>query len=230
MKRISLPFILIVFACMRSFSQASLGFVNVQPTPTSVAINDTLKFGATIYNYGNLPFNDSLVFGLLHNGVNIANPSIFPRPYAGPPTIHLGPGDSLRLGINILVTSADFIVGPTGVVIWPIAYNQTILVHDSISAAFNITQTAGIYNLNNNENLMQSIILNGSLHVTTLLNAGALKQINLYAVTGQLLFNSAASLPMDIPVEHYPAGIYFLQLRLSNNEQITQQVFIPTSK
>src|SRR5271156_595882 len=114
MKRISLHLIFIVFAYMRGYGQASLGFVNVQPAPTNVAINDTLRIGATIYNYGNVPFNDSLVFGLLHNGTNIANPTIFPRPYAGPPTVHLNPGDSIRLSIAIVVTSGDFIVGPTG--------------------------------------------------------------------------------------------------------------------
>ena len=230
MKRISLPLILIVFAFIRGFSQASLGFVNVQPTPPNVALNDTLRFGATIYNYGNMPFNDSIVFGLLHNGTNIANPSIFPRPYTGPPTVHMNPGDSIRLNIAIVVTQADFIVGPTGVVIWPIARNQIIVVHDSIAAAFNITQTAGINDLSSIENQFKSILLNGELHVTSSANPDLLQEVNLYNVTGQQLFTSHESLPMNIPVENYPAGVYLLQFRLQGGSQITKKVFVPSGK
>jgi len=230
MKRISLPLILVVFACIRGYSQASLGFINVQPTPPNVAINDTLKFGATIFNYGNVAFNDSIVFGLLHNGTNIANPTIFPRPYPGPPTVHMNPGDSIRLNIAIVVTSADFIVGPTGVVIWPIAHNQVITVHDSISASFNITQTTGINDLKSDENQFQSIFLNGALHVTTSANTDLLQEVNLYTVTGQKLFTSHASLPMNIPVEQYPAGIYLLQFRLQSGAQLSNNVFIPAGK
>jgi hypothetical protein len=230
MKRISLPLILVVFAIMRGYAQASLGFVNVQPTPPNVAINDTLKFGATIYNYGNVPFNDSIVFGLLHNGSNIANPTIFPRPYPGPPTVHMNQGDSIRLDIAIVVTSTDFVVGPTGVVIWPIAHNQVITVHDSISTSFNITQATGINDLKSDENQFQSIFLNGALRVTTPLSNDLLQEVNLYSVTGQLLFTSHESLPINIPVENYPAGVYLLQFRLQGGEQITRKVFIPTSK
>jgi len=226
MKRVYLGILWVVFTCFRAQGQASLGFVNVGPPQPNVHLNDTLKFGATLYNYGNATFSDSLVFGLLHNGVNIANPAIFPRPYTGPPVVHMNPGDSIRLNIAIVVTSTDFIVGPTGVVIWPISLNQNILVHDSVSQQFTVSPAAGIDELNAYANMFQSVLTGGLLHLTTALDPALVKEVALYTVNGQLLFTSQEALPINIPVANYATGVFLLQFRLSSGELVGRKVFI----
>ena len=231
MKRSYLLLTFIICTVLHGYGQVSLGFVNVQLQNPNIALNDTIKLGATIYNYGNQPFNDSLKFGLSHNGANIANPTIFPRPYPGPPVVHMNPGDSIRLNFIIVVTPANFIVGPTGVVIWPIANNQNILVHDSLNQPFTVTPATAINEVNNAyENAFRSVLLNGMIHLTSSLGPEMLKEVNLYSVSGQLLFKSDEALPFNIPTDNYATGVYLVQFRLTNGEQVCRRVFIPGTK
>jgi hypothetical protein len=229
MKKFYFLFSIIITTTLNGFSQASLGFTDIDLLDTNVPLNDTVDIQAFLHNYGNTAFNDSLRFGLLHDGVLVTDVSIWPGPYNGGPSPieHINPSDSIPMHFYIYTNQPEFLVGPTGVVIWPIAFNQSLLVHDSLKLSLTILPPTGIFESGTGDNRIICSLLRNALLISEMNLGSSVYDVSLFQTTGGRVFTSQHSLPFEIPAGDLAAGVYILEIKQETGIIFKKKVFIP---
>ena len=234
MKNIFFGVVIVVAAAGSCIAQVSLGFVNTNFSSQPLDIDDTLDIVTSLYNYGTTDFNDSIHFSLSHDGSIITDPSIWPSPYSGGSAQieHIQPGNSVPFHFKVVIKSPEFNASPTGVVIWPIKASnnsQNFAVRDSIHAQFTIElEHTGISGDEMNKKGLTCLLGNHKLHIGTNGNPVQVHSVSLFDASGQLLYSSQQSLPIDIPLYLCAGGIIVAQIQLKDGSVVTKKLFVPS--
>ena len=210
-----------IFIFCQANAQAKLG-VTIDSFPTHLVLTDTATYHGyfAIHNFGIDTFNGSFSLNYTVNSILYSSTTDSGIYYPSTALI-IPPGDSSTLQqliINVNSTTGAFTtIGSSAVVIWPIS--ATGATFDSAFVAVEVTFMAGIsptvaQNLHVFINQQQLFINTNAQNL--------LKRVRIFDVQGQLLVEQPVSLSAVIPMNKYPAAIYFAEVTLSDD---SRQVF-----
>ncbi len=121
--------------------------------------------------------------------------------------------------------NSDFIVGTSGVVIWPIATLSNPLLHlkisDTIGVTLNVLYPAGIDELSA-RNL--KVYMSGQQLVIENKGEYQLKDVTLYDVSGKLLQRKGILLSGAVDMNEYANGVYFAEISFADNTRAVVKV------
>jgi hypothetical protein len=198
-----------------------------------IGINSSV-YKDSVYNLSVTIFNDSATdfIGVINIGGTIngqpvrdsvANDAIY---YANNATTDTVPHNSQitrTLVLNLINNS--FIVGTSGVVIWPIAVSTTphltVTIVDSIGFALNILYPVGIDELSERD---LKVYMSGQRLVIQNSGAYLLKDVKLYDVAGKLLLQKNISVSGMVDMNEYSNGVYFAEINFADNTRAIVKV------
>ena len=194
----------------------------------STVYGDTSFINITVYNTGIDTFNDFLSFDYTINGNPYNSDTISGSAGSGisfsyAPVIIL-PHDSIVLpNIFVLIHSPQFIIGSSIVVIWPRAQNVSTVIIDSATRQMNIVSS--LSGINDPERERLKIYMQGQQLWVQCDLANQLKEIRIYNTLGELLTARPVTQNIEIPMNHYAIGVYFVEVILNNNKREVFKVF-----
>ena len=146
------------------------------------------------------------------------NPFFYPT-YAINETI--AGGNFVTRSLVIDTKNPPFIIGSSGVVIWPIMKQNGVLVSSVDSLAFTIRVLYPLAINEPNDKSLKVFVFNRQLVVQSD-GEHALKAITLYDVDGKLLYQQAITASEIFSLDGYSNGIYLAEITFADN---THQVF-----
>ena len=203
--------------CLLADGQAKLSFT-IDSFPTQIVYGDTTQRTRIVYihNRGNLAFNDVVtleytVNDTLFSGSNITSTGL----YLNTPTISIAPGDSSP---QQLIINSDFhayhILGPSGVVIWPIS--NSAYAYDYSFYKVKVRLVAAIDPVT--EKRIQVFINQQQLFVKTD-EQNLLKRVRIFGVDGKLIVDVDLTSSSVIPLGPIAAGCYLVEVVLNDDSR-----------
>ena len=203
-----------LFCLVRTNAQIGLHIYKNDFTPSSIALGSSFSFNAIVRNDSSIVFGGAI--GLAYKINNSAIVSITDSSSglqfdtAG---AILNQGDTVSKTIVVHVTGPQFLVGPSVVVIWPIANHAYAL--DSLVLTFNVLTPNGISTID--EDKVKAFVVNDWLMVTSE-NGIHLKRVRIYNVLGEEILNKQ-NLSNNIQLPEMNTGIYFAEITYNNNQR-----------
>ena len=191
--------------------------------PDTLHAGDSFTLNLTIHNDSSFVYNGTIEIAARINGnALVADTSVQALEDTGYATNVIIPNNSsITKSIIVHVLTPPFIIGSSGVVIWPISnFNgNPISGVDSLSKTATILYPLGI-NEPNDKNL-KVYLVGGQLNIQGD-GEHLLKSIRLYDVEGALLNERPITINGTISMTQFANGIYLAEITFADN---TRQVF-----
>ena len=186
--------------------------------------NDTIptaSFGVRVYNTSNQLFSDSIAFGYSIGAGGFINTFLSPNfihsgiGFPWQPVTIQAHGSVVLYSLDFYVTSPDFVVGSSTVVIWPIAYhNPTLAPADSAGTTILVVPSG----ISSTEISEVKVYMSGTSLLVKNASESGLGYIRIYNAMGALVTGEKMSKNADIPMEQYAAGMYMVEVTLDNGK------------
>ena len=196
--------------------------------PNTINMGSAYIDSVTIYNDSSAAFLGIINFRANINGDSIIadTSQISTLYYSHGSTIDsIAPnGGHITRVLIINVTNPPFIIGSSGVVIWPIASNSAhfVYISDSISKVISVLYPVGI---NEVEDTRLKVYLVGQQLTIQTEGVNLLKNVRLYDVAGNLLQENKISASAVINMDRYAAGVYFAEINFADNTRKVVKLF-----
>jgi hypothetical protein len=220
-KRVCLYILLLFCSPLTLFAEARLVFGNFVLTEDTVHHNDIVSLTTTLHNAGNQSYHGSLSFGFSINSTRNVSTVIFNAPYNGE-SISINPGDSLPLLFHVLVQSQYFLAGPDIFVVWPIIDNNR--TPDTIEAQIWVLDQISDVATETPDNALRVYTSNNLLFIENADHLNLVQQAKVFDVSGRLLVDVPVSGLAQIPFPSQPAGVYVVQLCLTNGQRRSYKI------
>ena len=196
--------------------------------PGVVNLNSIIRDTVVIYNDSSTAFSGLITIAANINGDSLvadtAPTSILYYPTANQ-IESIPSGQHIVRELVITVGNPPFIIGTSGVVIWPISLghsNPFVHISDSLSKTITVLHPVGIdemveRNLKVYMNNQQLIIKNEGNYL--------LKSLKLYDVSGKLLNEQEVSKSGILNMNEYATGIYLAEVNFADNTRMIFKVF-----
>jgi hypothetical protein len=187
---------------------------------TNTIYKDTVyNLSVSIYNDSATTFTGVISIGAAING-QLADTNTISYPTDTAETITHGS----FITRPVILNTASFIVGTSGVVIWPIVVSNPsqLTVHvDSIGFTLEVLYPLGIDELS--ERNLKVYMLGQQLMIK---NNGdyLLKNVKLYDVAGKLLLQKEVSVSGMVDMNQYAEGVYFAEINFADNTRAVVKV------
>ena len=187
---------------------------------TNTIYKDTVyNLSVSIYNDSATTFKGVISIGAAING-QLADTNTISYPTDTAETITHGS----FITRPVILNTASFIVGTSGVVIWPIVVSNPsqLTVHvDSIGFTLEVLYPLGIDELS--ERNLKVYMLGPQLMIK---NNGdyLLKNVKLYDVAGKLLLQKEVSVSGMVDMNQYAEGVYFAEINFADNTRAVVKV------
>jgi hypothetical protein len=188
---------------------------------TNTIYKDTVyNLSVSIYNDSATTFTGVISIGAAING-QLADTNTISYPTDTAETITHGS----FITRPVILNTASFIVGTSGVVIWPIAVSNTqhltVTIADTIGLTLNVLYPLGIDELS--ERNLKVYMLGQQLMIK---NNGdyLLKNVKLYDVAGKLLLQKEVSVSGMVDMNQYAEGVYFAEINFADNTRAVVKV------
>ena len=187
---------------------------------TNTIYKDTVyNLSVSIYNDSATTFTGVISIGAAING-QLADTNTISYPTDTAETITHGS----FITRPVILNTASFIVGTSGVVIWPIVVSNPsqLTVHvDSIGFTLEVLYPLGIDELS--ERNLKVYMLGQQLMIK---NNGdyLLKNVKLYDVAGKLLLQKEVSVSRMVDMNQYAEGVYFAEINFADNTRAVVKV------
>ena len=222
-----LVFIAVIFCCGPGKAQVNnLRIGNLALGPFH--IGDSVILNITIHNDSAASYSGRILLGSIVGSDTtridtLPSGTIYYPNYSFFDSIR--PFDSIVRGIIIRVTDPPFIVGPSGVVIWPIVKDSNgdfVSSTDTLRTILFALNPLGIADL---EDLNIKVFMDeGQLLIQADLDS-KLKEVKLYSISGALLAQKALSLSTAIDMNSFSDGVYFAEVWFADNTRRVIKVF-----
>ncbi len=196
--------------------------------PSEVHLNSSYTVSIIIYNDSTTTFHGDINFGGTVNGDSLvadtSTSSVLQYPTAGVAESIPGHGSIVR-SLIINVQNPPFIIGTSGVVIWPKASNSTnpfVFISDTLSRYVTVLYPLGVREISE-RNLR--VYLNGQHLILADDGNYFLKNIKLYDVSGKLLEEQQVSTSGTMDMAQYSAGVYLAEVNFADNTRMIFKVF-----
>ena len=176
-------------------------------TTHNVNLGYTITINADVTNYDTSTFTGSITFGLRNNEEIITNGDVFNRPPYSGDIITLHGHETIPAIFNVIVTSPYYTPGPDVVVIWPIFAGTP---NDSINIPINVVDPSSINN--SKEDPITYLITSEKIILKNTGNQNTFKQVRLFNVVGQELYELHSVEITEIPISSLPKGLYVCEL------------------
>lgn len=214
--RLVLAFSLAWVLSLQAFSQIALRatLASGQTIPTSVDIGTSFSFNLKVVNDSTSSFVGNLNLSYRINSlIYTTSDSSSGLQY----TIQqdsIGPGDSAIRNIIVHVTNPKFIIGPSVVVIWPVA--QGTYASDSLAFMLDVNDTATGIHIPDEEYL-RCLVQWNSLCISKAVGI-QLKRVRIFTAMGQLI-QEQKNPEERIPLSNYESGTYLAEILYNNNQR-----------
>ena len=142
-------------------------------------------------------------------------------------TDSIGPGGSILRSLVFNIQNPPFIIGTSGVVIWPKVVSAvnpllTVTIVDTLTRNLSVTYPVGLDELTERNlkvymNNQQLIIQNQGKYL--------LKSVKLYDVSGKLLLEQPISISGVVNMDQYASGVYLAEMNFEDNTRVICKVF-----
>ena len=200
--------------------------------PSVVNMNSSYSLFVRIYNDSLTPFvgiitmqgriNDSLVTASVDT--SFSNVLVYANAQT---TDSIGPGGSILRSLVFNIQNPPFIIGTSGVVIWPKVVSVvnpllTVTIVDTLTRNLSVTYPVGLDELTERNlkvymNNQQLIIQNQGKYL--------LKSVKLYDVSGKLLLEQPISISGVVNMDQYASGVYLAEMNFEDNTRVICKVF-----
>lgn len=204
----------VLFCIQWADAQIGLRIYKNDFTPSSVTLGDSFTFNAIIRNDSNSVFNGPIGFAYkIDTAAATAVPSSISGLQFDTVGVSLNPGDTVLNSITVHVSGPQFMVGPSVVVIWPIATGTQAL--DSLILNINVLMPMSVADID--EHNIKAYIINNSLMVQAE-HEIQLKQVRIYDILGREILNQRnPSAAILLPV--MGSGVYLTEIIYNNNQR-----------
>ena len=230
MKKMKLILLLAGLFCLGSL-KAQLTVLRIDSNflstfPDTLHAGDVFNINLTIHNDSSFAYNGTVQIAAKINGVAVVADTgiqaIEDTGYAN--NVSIAANNFIIKSLTVHVLTPPFIIGSSGVVIWPISIfngNQISGV-DSLSKTSAILYPVGI-NEPNDKNL-KVYLVGGQL---TIQSDGEhlLKSVRIYDVEGALLNERSITTSGSINMDRFSSGIYLAEITFADNTQRVFRVF-----
>jgi hypothetical protein len=232
MKRIKLLVIIIGLMCM---AKINAQVVNLRIVSSSLDSLSTVIMGRsdtvtlTIFNDSSSNYNGFISIGSNVNGTVDTLDSLYSGPVYFPSwadtEIIVGHG-SISRALVFNVQNPPFIIGSSGVVIWPIAVNSANQVHisDSLFETITVINPSAV---NEVDDKKLKVYVSDQQLIIQEDDQYLLKSAKLYDVEGAFLKEQKISISGLINMEPYAQGIYLVEITYADNARRVIKVFSP---
>ncbi len=222
-----LIFIAVMFCCGLAKAQVNnLRIGNVAFGPFH--IGDSVILNITIHNDSAASYAGRILLGSIV-GSDTTRIDTLPSGTIYYPSYNLfdsiRPLDSIVRSLIIRVTDPPFIVGPSGVVIWPIVENHNgyfISSTDTLRTILFALNPLGVADLGD---LNLKVFMDEDQLVIQGEVDSKLKEVKLYNIGGALLAQKALSLSTAIDMTSYSDGVYLAEVWFADNTRKVIKVF-----
>ncbi len=185
--------------------------------PDTVTLGSQYNFQVFLHNDSAFTFTDSLTLFYRIDTVNYISPSgSSGLEYSIIVADSIPANDSILVNITAHVTSPAFKVGPSVVVIWPVAPHHNLLF-DTLSKQIYVRDLGN--DLQEPGQASLKMLVNGNILRFVQEADLPLKYVRIYDATGQLILQeNAPSLEVQLPP--LPAGIYFTEVYWNNRRHL----------
>ncbi len=188
--------------------------------PNTVHLNSGYIDSVIIYNDSIQDVSGFISIGGNINGDTLVGDSSFQSVLYYPSANRMdtvpGRGHITRaLIINVL--NPPFIIGSSGVVIWPIISNQGALavhISDSITRTVTVLYPLGVDEL---EERQLKVYMSGRQLLIENEGVYTLKSLKLYDVAGKLLLEKLITASGSVEMNEYAEGVYFAEINFADN-------------
>ena len=218
MKNVRRGILASLFTCLLSigFSQTPLRInqANGSTWPSTAALGDTFLLNVAVRADTIAPtFNGFGGFVYSINGITDFNDTTTIKGIAFIPDTLLA-GDSIIRQLKVNVTGPAFIVGPSVVVIWPIAFNS--YARDSLRYLFEVTDMGvGIQEID--KNTLRIATLDTKLWIIKAPET-TLNRVRIYNILGEKIIDTESS-SETIALPALSAGVYVAEISYDNNQR-----------
>jgi hypothetical protein len=192
---------------------------------STVHYKDSFAVSIIIHNDSAAGFNGQVYIGSVVNGDTTNHVDSIPGDAFFYPTFALNEsitgGNFVTRSLVINAKNPPFIIGSSGVVIWPIMKQNGVLISSVDSLAFNIQVLHPLGINQPDDKSLRVFVFNRQLIVQSD-GEHPLKTISLYDVDGKLLHQQAITASEIFSLDGYSNGIYLAEITFSDN---THQVF-----
>ncbi len=215
----------LLFVSIGLHAQQTLSAVGLVNFPSIVTMNDTMGFDIVIRNddpnsgfTGNIDIR--FITDYMMDSLFVGDTSM----YSFADTIQPSSVDTIHIG-GFTVSPAQFRTGDNAILIWP--KSNFAGVGDTISHTIKVLSTSAII-----EHTMQidNIILYPN-PVTNVINFllqnkynNIIEKVRIYDVLGNLEYESLYKKNTPIDIHNLSQGIYMLEIRLSNGENVIKKI------
>ena len=223
-----LLFFAVVFCCITSNGQVNNLRIDSLNIPTAHLGDSLATVTVTVHNDSLTSYVGKILFGSRINTDTatidtLASGAVYYPNYNSLDSI--GPHNSVVLHLVFHIVNPPFIVGPSGVVIWPIVNNNG---SGFISSTDTLRTTLYVLNPLGEADIEGSNLKVFMDEEQLLIQAdwdSKLKMVKVYSVNGSLLTERQLSLSTAINMSAYSEGIYFAEVWFADNSRKVIKVF-----
>ncbi|MFN8286383.1 MAG: hypothetical protein U0V74_06505 [Chitinophagales bacterium] len=204
--------------CAQAQSTIALKLINytIQSDSLNFDLGYTITINADLTNTGQIPYSDSLDFGLRNSSNSFIPESsgLFNKPpYINYGLITIDTGETVPAVFSVHIDMPYFHPGPDVVVVWPIcssAYNDSVLINLNILDPLAIDDK--------DEHLTPYIITGNEIFLEKAIENN-FQQVRIFNISGQLLYGMHAEYIDRVPLAGLPHGLFFCELQTSDKRR-----------
>ena len=198
--------------CMASNHGVGVTLLNY--TLDTVDLGYTITINAQIRNFDSVPFAGTIDFGLRNDHYTLSTSSIFNKPPFSGNQISLYGHEIVPAIFSVHVVQGYFAPGPDVVVVWPICSQP---IADSIVIGIYIENPNSI--ADNKEDPLSFIILNNRIFLKNYTPETNFKQVRLYNLLGQQVYEMHAEYITEVPLPVIPKGLYLCEFLAADGKR-----------
>lgn len=223
MRKINL-FLLLIIISAGVYAQDSLYFTRNTYIVDRLNVDTSFTIVDSLYNpTPGIVTNVRVNFGARLNGTTILTPAQFSSDsVVNSDTLYPFHGNDKRLAFHINNGQAPFLVGPNGVVIWPIIYvNNTFVASSPFDSIYINTY---YYPLDIKESPLAKMYIfqsGGQLNIVFGDAENVVQQVRIYDIIGQGIYSGSPDRSKNIPTAGWNTGIYLCEVITYSGERKT---------
>jgi|GEM_PF-1879599 hypothetical protein len=232
MKRIKLLLFIGALFCLSSINGQTVNLrldsSSLAGLPNIVNLNSAYHLTIIIHNDSSATYHGDITFGGTINGDSVSADTIasgvlyYESMYQ---SVTIAGGDTIMRELIINVLSPDFIIGTSGVVIWPKALfplDSVVNISDSLGKTVTVLYPLGLdeiveRNLKVYMSDQQLIIRNNGNYL--------LQNVKLYDLSGKLLNEEQLTNSGTLNLNQYAEGVYLTEINFADNTRMIFKVF-----
>lgn len=216
-----------MFCIAEGYGQVNLR-IDTITFPSTIHLHDSISLSVTIHNDSFTTFVGKISFmGLIDSFVETADTSdavgstlVYP---SGNTIESITFGSSITRSLIVHVNNPPFIIGSSGVVIWPIVTSSSQVVHisDTLYTQVTVLYPVGIDEITDRK--LKVYLSNEQLMIQ---NNGTylLRNVRLYDIAGKLLDEQQITTSGALNMGQYPIGVYFAEINFADNTRAVVKV------